>query len=129
MPTLSNRVKKLFHIKQYSGSMSPVILITGVSGYIGGEVVNVFSKKHPEWKLVALVRNTEQAQSVKTKYPTVETVIGTLDDHNLLVKQGGLADVVLRKSHPIIQMNVKLMMAKKLHLQIISRLAGLSSRG
>jgi nucleoside-diphosphate-sugar epimerase len=78
--------------------MSPVIFVTGVSGYIGGEVVDVFSKKHPEWKLVALVRNMEQSQIVKAKYPAVETVIGTLDDRDLLIEQGKRADVVLRKS-------------------------------
>jgi nucleoside-diphosphate-sugar epimerase len=78
--------------------MSPIIFITGVTGYIGGEVVDVFVKKHPEWQLVTLVRNAEQAQIVKTAYPAVQTVIGTLDDHDLLVEQGKTADVVLRKS-------------------------------
>jgi len=101
--------------------MSPVIFITGVSGYIGGEVVDVFAKKHPEWKLVALVRNTEQAQAVKAKYPATEIVIGTLDDHDLLVEQGKIADVVLRKLYSILPMNTKLIIVKKLHLRIILR--------
>jgi len=77
--------------------MSPIIFITGVSGYIGGEVMDVFAKKHPEWQLVALVRNAEQARIVKAAYPAIQTVIGTLDDHDLLVEQGMMADVVLRK--------------------------------
>jgi uncharacterized protein YbjT (DUF2867 family) len=77
--------------------MSPIIFITGVSGYIGGEVVDVFAKKHPEWQLVALVRNVEQGKAIESKYPAVKTVIGTLDDHDLLVEQGISADVVLRK--------------------------------
>ncbi|RDW75541.1 NAD(P)-binding Rossmann-fold containing protein [Coleophoma cylindrospora] len=77
--------------------MSPqVIFITGASGYIGGEVVDVMSKKHPEWTLITLVRDAEQAKLVKGKYPAVETVIGTLDDHNLLVEEGKRADVVLQ---------------------------------
>ncbi|EHK99863.1 hypothetical protein M7I_4185 [Glarea lozoyensis 74030] len=75
--------------------MSPNIFITGVSGYIGGEVVDVFAKKHPEWQLVALVRNAEQGKIIESKYPAVKTVIGTLDDHDLLVEQGKNADVVL----------------------------------
>lgn len=80
--------------------MSPTIFITGVSGYIGGELVGVMRKQHPEWKIVTLVRNAEQAQIVHQTYIGVKTVIGDLDSHDLLAEQGAKADVVLRKSLP-----------------------------
>lgn len=100
--TISSRLNKLIHRR--TKTMSPVIFITGVSGYIGGEVVNVFAKKHPEWQLVTLVRNAEQGKIVKAAYPAVHIVVGSLDDHDLLIEQGKTADVVLRKciaSHSI----------------------------
>lgn len=77
--------------------MSPTIFITGVTGYIGGEVAVVLSRKHPEYKLVFLVRNSEQSKIVKATFPSAETVIGDLDSHDILVEQGKRANVVLRK--------------------------------
>jgi len=104
MPSIYTRVKKhlLFNSQQSTQQqpqpkkMSPVIFITGASGYIGGEVVDYFTKTKQPWSLVALVRNEEQAKTIKAKYPAVKTVIGTLDDHDLLVEQGKNADVVLQ---------------------------------
>jgi len=78
---------------------SHVVFITGVSGYIGGHVVRLIAEKHPEYNLVALVRNEEQASVVKATWPKVETVIGDLDSHDILVEQGKKADAVLRKSY------------------------------
>jgi uncharacterized protein YbjT (DUF2867 family) len=77
--------------------MAPTIFITGVTGYIGGEVAVVLAQKHPEYDLVFLVRNEEQAKIVKARFPSAETVIGDLDSHEVLVEQGKRADVVLRK--------------------------------
>ncbi|KAF2430889.1 NAD(P)-binding protein [Tothia fuscella] len=75
--------------------MSPTIFITGVTGYIGGEVAVVLASKHPEYDLVFLVRNGEQSKVVKARFPDSDTVIGDLDSHSVLVEQGKLADVVL----------------------------------
>jgi uncharacterized protein YbjT (DUF2867 family) len=77
--------------------MSPRIFITGVSGYIGGHVAGVIVDKHPEYELAALVRNEEQAQIIGKTWPSVETIIGDLDSHEILLEQGAKADVVLRK--------------------------------
>ncbi len=93
---LFQKVSKLF---KHSSKMSPTIFITGVSGYIGGHTVTVLAKKHPEYKLVLLVRDENQAKIVKSAFPAAETVIGTLDDQEILAEQGKRADVVLRKSY------------------------------
>ena len=77
--------------------MAPTIFITGVTGYIGGEVAVVLAEKHPEYNLVFLVRKDEQAKIVKARFPSSETVIGDLDSHDVLFEQGKRADVVLRK--------------------------------
>jgi uncharacterized protein YbjT (DUF2867 family) len=68
--------------------MSPIIFVTGVSGYIGGNLVGSIVEKHAEWHVVALVRNEEQAEIIRKTWPTVEIVIGDLDSHEILVKQG-----------------------------------------
>ena len=68
--------------------MAPTIFITGVTGYIGGEVAVVLAEKHPEYNLVFLVRKDEQAKTVKARFPSSETVIGDLDSHDVLFEQG-----------------------------------------
>ncbi|KFY81989.1 hypothetical protein V500_10923 [Pseudogymnoascus sp. VKM F-4518 (FW-2643)] len=76
--------------------MAPTIFITGVTGYIGGEVAVMLAEKHPEYNLVFLVRKDEQAKTVKSRFPSSETVIGDLDSHDVLFEQGKRADVVLQ---------------------------------
>ncbi|KFX86130.1 hypothetical protein O988_09752, partial [Pseudogymnoascus sp. VKM F-3808] len=76
--------------------MSPTIFVTGVSGYIGGQVVSDLIKKHPEYQIIALVRTEKQAEIIRATWPAVETVLGDLDNHDLLVEQGKRADVVLQ---------------------------------
>jgi len=54
-------------------------------------------EKHPEWNLVVLVRNEEQKKIVLARWPQLETVIGDLDNKELMIQEGSKADVVLRK--------------------------------
>lgn len=77
--------------------MSPRIFITGATGYIGGHTTGVLVAAHPEYQVVALVRNEEQATKLKSQWPNVMTVIGTLDDEKVLKEESAKADVVLRK--------------------------------
>lgn len=67
------------------------------SGYIGGHVVAPLQKVHPEYQLVALVRNENQAKVIQTAFPAIETVIGDLDSDNVLQAEAAKADVVLSK--------------------------------
>ncbi|KAG4411878.1 hypothetical protein IFR04_014995 [Cadophora malorum] len=77
-------------------SASPRIFVTGVSGYVGGHTVMRVIEKHPEWTIAALVRNKEQSDIVKARWSKIETVIGDLDDKELMIKEGSKADVVLQ---------------------------------
>lgn len=71
-------------------------------------------EKHPEWEIVvclhppydsnttanrrqALVRNQVQKEIILSRWPKIGTVIGTLDDREVLVREASKADVVLRK--------------------------------
>lgn len=64
-------------------------------GYIGGHQVAPLQNKHAEYQLVALVRNEDQAALVKAAFPAVETVIGDLDNDQVLQTEASKADVVL----------------------------------
>ncbi len=77
-------------------STSPRIFVTGVSGYVGGNTVLRIVEKHPEWHIAALVRNQEQGNIIQSRWPKIETVIGSLDDRDLMISEAAKADVVLR---------------------------------
>ncbi|KAH6662798.1 hypothetical protein B0J14DRAFT_610217 [Halenospora varia] len=83
--------------------MQPTIFITGVTGYIGGHITHVLRNSHPEWNLVLLVRKQDDSGTISRIWPDVRIVIGSLDDHTLLVEEAGKADVVLQMAsadHP-----------------------------
>ncbi|KAH8757417.1 hypothetical protein BGZ57DRAFT_996646 [Hyaloscypha finlandica] len=75
---------------------APIIFITGISGYIGGQVLHDITKKHPEYQVRGLVRTKEQQQQIASKYPLVKTVIGDLDSAEVLKAEAAQVDVVLQ---------------------------------
>ena len=75
--------------------MSPTIFVSGIAGFVGGHTVNNLIKKHPDYKVLGLVRNDEQAKLVKARWPQAETVTGTLDTADILIEQASKADVVI----------------------------------
>jgi nucleoside-diphosphate-sugar epimerase len=72
------------------------IFFTGVSGFVGGQLGQTLSLKHPEFEMTALVRTEEQAQKVQARWSHIRTVVGDLDSHDLLVREAAASDVVLR---------------------------------
>ncbi|KAH8882405.1 NAD(P)-binding protein [Thozetella sp. PMI_491] len=75
--------------------MAPTIFITGVTGYIGGHATLLMAAKHPEWQINALVRDEAKAAAIKKAIPSVNTVIGSLSDLDILSQESAKADVVL----------------------------------
>jgi uncharacterized protein YbjT (DUF2867 family) len=78
-------------------SACPRVFVTGVSGYVGGNLIGRVVEKHPEWHVVVLVRTEEQKKIVLARWPQLEVVIGDLDDSALMIKEGSKADVVPRE--------------------------------
>jgi nucleoside-diphosphate-sugar epimerase len=66
--------------------MAPNILLTGVSGYLGGTLLNEWKTSGPKnhGTISALVRNDEQAEEV-SKYG-VEPLIISLKDEDAIIK-------------------------------------------
>ncbi|KAJ5126392.1 hypothetical protein N7448_005695 [Penicillium atrosanguineum] len=71
------------------------VFITGVSGYIGGDVLYGLSKSNLASNIVALVRNESRAACVTEKYPSVTQLIGDLDSAAAIQNEVSQADVVL----------------------------------
>ncbi|PYH38802.1 2-deoxyglucose-6-phosphate phosphatase [Aspergillus neoniger CBS 115656] len=72
------------------------VFITGATGYVGGQTAVTLIAAHPEYHVVALVRDQEQADKLKSRFPKISTVIGTLDDDAVLKEEAAKADVVLQ---------------------------------
>lgn len=71
------------------------VFITGATGFIGGEVLYRVINDFPEASVTALVRTEEKAKAVKSKFPTVSTVLGDLSSFDVLEKEYDAADVVI----------------------------------
>ena len=73
---------------------------TGVTGFIGGDVLYGLAKALAASSIVALVRNKSQAAVVAGKFPTVTPLIGDLDSAAEIQQAASKADVVLRMYQP-----------------------------
>lgn len=73
--------------------MAPNILITGVTGYVGGTVFNTLVTAHPEYNITVLLRNPQP--SFSEKYPNVKILKGDFDNFELLKDAASNADVVV----------------------------------
>ena len=66
-----------------SMSTSVKLLVTGVTGYVGGSLLSELVK-NPGYKLIVLLRKAGQAEKLNSVFPDVDTTIGSLDDLELL---------------------------------------------
>lgn len=76
-------------------SATPCILLTGVTGFVGGTVLSLLSKKHPDYRIKALVRQEKAAEELKSVYSNLETNIGDLSSLPLLTTLASEADFVI----------------------------------
>lgn len=70
---------------------------TGITGYIAGDAFVTLHERHPDYEYTALVRTEEKAKQVTTKYRKVKTVIGDLDNYNLIKEYAASNDIILRE--------------------------------
>lgn len=68
---------------------------TGATGYIGGDFLYTISQAHPEYAISVLVRREETIPRIKKSYPSVEIVVGDLDEGERLAAAAQDADIVL----------------------------------
>ncbi|KAF9882894.1 hypothetical protein FE257_004908 [Aspergillus nanangensis] len=71
------------------------IFITGVTGYIGGDVLYGITQALTSSSIIALVRNEARAAAVTQKFSNVIPLIGDLDSTAKIRQQAQEADVVL----------------------------------
>lgn len=69
---------------------------TGATGYIGGSVLSLLAKSHPEYAVTALVRDSAKGKIITGAFSKVEVVEGDLDDAETLTREASNADVVVR---------------------------------
>lgn len=70
---------------------------TGVTGYIGGDILYTIAYAHPEYEITALVRNSEKGARVAQEYPRVRLVYGDNETRALIEEETKKADIVMRK--------------------------------
>ncbi|KAF7338105.1 NAD(P)-binding protein [Mycena venus] len=73
--------------------VAPQILITGLTGYIGGSVLAAITKAHPEYSITAILRKV--SQGYVDAYPRVKTIVGDYDSAEILVKAASGSDIVI----------------------------------
>ncbi|KAJ7772969.1 nucleoside-diphosphate-sugar epimerase [Mycena maculata] len=73
--------------------MSPRILITGSTGYIGGSVLAAITTAHPEYSVTAILRKV--SQRYVDEYPRVKIIIGDYDSAEILAKAASESDIVI----------------------------------
>ena len=76
--------------------ITDTVLSTGASGYVGGQVLRELVRGHPEYAITALVRDAKSAATISQDYPKIRTVIGDLNDGDLVEKEASEASVVVR---------------------------------
>lgn len=79
----------------YENYLGSTALLTGNS-FIGGEVLHTLARAgHSGLHITSLVRDASKAQQVHLAYPNVKTILGDLDDTELIKEQSKAADLVL----------------------------------
>ncbi|KAF9880865.1 nad dependent epimerase dehydratase family protein [Colletotrichum karsti] len=71
------------------------IFLTGATGYVGGSVLSLLTKSHPEYAIRALVRDSTKSRLITDAFKDVKVVEGDLDSADILTKEVTSADVVI----------------------------------
>ncbi|OQE30741.1 hypothetical protein PENFLA_c002G04373 [Penicillium flavigenum] len=75
--------------------MAPTkVFLTGVTGYIGGDVFYAVYEAHPDWHYSLLIRNKDKGAEVASKYPSARIVYGDLDSPGIIEEEVMNADII-----------------------------------
>ncbi|EDK40792.2 hypothetical protein PGUG_04889 [Meyerozyma guilliermondii ATCC 6260] len=80
--------------------MTSKVFITGATGYIGGEALYQLLNCSKNYEITALVRSEEKAEKLKKATGNkVQTVIGQLDDLELIEEQVRASDIIINTAN------------------------------
>ncbi|KAK2015214.1 nucleoside-diphosphate-sugar epimerase [Colletotrichum eremochloae] len=71
------------------------IFLTGATGYVGGSVLSLLAKSHPEYVVRALVRDGSKGKLITDAFRKVGIVEGDLNDDKTITREASDADVVV----------------------------------
>lgn len=71
------------------------VLLTGASGYIGGQVLHELSTRLSAASVTAIVRAESKAKLIRDAFPRTRIVLGDLTDKDLLKKEASEASIIL----------------------------------
>ena len=67
--------------------------------FIGGDILHTLARAgYADLHITSLVRDAGRAQQVQFAYPDFKTILGDLDDTELIREQSKASDIVLSKS-------------------------------
>ena len=79
--------------------MTIQLLLTGATGYVGGVLLHFLLSHLTECSITCLVRTAEQASLLRSTYPGISTVLGTLESRDLLIAEAAKAEIVLHAAN------------------------------
>ena len=73
------------------------VFLIGATGFVGGYVLELLGQKHPEFRVLCLLRNATKARAdtLRSLNRNAEIVQGTLDDQAAISTAAEKADVVI----------------------------------
>ncbi|KAI5457812.1 hypothetical protein BGZ63DRAFT_494006 [Mariannaea sp. PMI_226] len=71
------------------------VFLTGATGFIGGDAFYALHQANPNWEFSLLVRSEDKGKPIKSAYPNVKLVIGSLDDFEVIEDAARKADIVV----------------------------------
>ncbi|KAF4449146.1 hypothetical protein F53441_7542 [Fusarium austroafricanum] len=75
--------------------MAPKVLLTRVTGFVGGTAFSKIHDSYPDYDYTIYIRSVERAKVIAEEYPNVKFVYGDLESTDAIEKVASEADVVV----------------------------------
>ncbi|THV97627.1 hypothetical protein D6D26_06638, partial [Aureobasidium pullulans] len=66
----------------------------GATGYIGGDLLYLLNKTHPEYEITVLVRDQDKAAIIAAEYPRVKIALGDNNSADVIAEEVAKADLI-----------------------------------
>ena len=91
-------VKALLYVAYLAHQSQANVDSIGATGHIGGAVLDVIVSTTTSLDVTALVRDESKAKRLREKYPNVKTIIGDLENVELVKSAAIEAEIVISRS-------------------------------